>query len=1003
MLLCLPAMAQNKNLVSGTVLDGEGKPLEGATVVVLQSKDWTVTDGSGSFSIMATDTDDIEVSYMGFETQTLNVAKRAKISVLMKEDNKLNELVFIGYGAVEKKDLTGSVSVVDMSDIRNVPVNSVDKALQGRVAGADFMTTTGEPGSTTSIRIRGTRSITASNEPLIVVDGVMDAINDLGDLNSDDIASITILKDASSTAIYGSRGANGVILITTKQDQSGTGKVNISLKSTVGFNQLPSSLDIMDGTEFALYRNDVAAFGNDSNVTDVDWTTPISGSVYSDPYSVGKGTDWIKAITRTSMYQNYSLTLSRSSGGSSFWASVSYTDNEGIIKASGEQKVNANLSLSTKLFKWLTLGYKGSYVWKKTDRNKASIGGTAYYSAAMYLSPLMSEDGYNDLTYYYINPPTTLIEQCTYYAVQTSMYHAVPAELRITDNLKINSTVAYYLLQGNTFQYNPSTLPMKTEGEGGYAYRSSWDSNPISWETTLTWKWKKRGHAGDLMGGVSLYGKTTHTFYLSGSGYMDDEVLWNNMGAVLDKDTYSAGTAYTNLRKKSFYARANYNFREKYYLTATARFDGASNFAADHKWGFFPSAAFKWNMSNEAFLKNWYNVDDLSLRLSVGLTGNDAISSYQSISTFSSTSSGYLFDESQPVAYYLSRLDSPDLTWEKTTLYNVALDISLFKQRLSITAEAYYSRTTDLLLSLAVPYQTGYTSRLTNIGETTNMGLELTVHSNNIVHRNFSWSTDFTISHNKQEVVDIGSEDFVSAYDSPGSNSYMMYGYVKGYPLNSLWGFKYAGVWHSQEEIDKNETTKTYVSLYSSLGVAKYYDINHDGVLNEEDLVYQGNADPYLYGGLQNTFNLFGFRLGVYFAYSLGGKIYNYSEFYMAGSTKTNQYRYMIDGWHPTRNPDSNIPRAGSGDNALPSDFMIHDASYLRLKTVSLSYTFNMYKKWCKNIVLTASGENLWLWKDYNGFDPDVSTSSSSSTLRRLDIGAYPKARTVTFTVQFNY
>lgn len=456
----------------------------------------------------------------------------------------------------------------------------------------------------------------------------------------------------------------------------------------------------------------------------------------------------------------------------------------------------------------------------------------------------------------------------------------------------------------------------------------------------------------------------------------------------------------------SVYARLNYNWKSRYYLTVTGRYDGASNFAANNKWAFFPSAAVKWNLANENFLKDCDWIDDLSIRVSAGLTGNDAISTYRSLAVLSSTTGGYLFDGSQPVAFYRSRLDSPDLTWEKTAAYNVAIDWSMFKGRLNITAEAYKSKTTDLLMSLAVAAQTGYTSRWTNIGSTSNKGIELSIESQNIVRPNFHWTTTLTMSHNDQMVDDIGSEDFISAYDSPGNNSYMMYGYVKGYPLNSLWGFKYGGTWKNADERKENEITKTYVSVSNTDGGARYYDVNHDGVMSREDLIYQGNADPYLYGGLQNTFYIHGFKLGVYFAYSLGGKIYNYSEIYMAGSQFANQYRYMLDAWHPVRNPNSDIPRAGAkSDAALPSDFMIHDASYLRLKNVTLAYTFDLRKKcsWLRDLTLSVSGENLYLWKKYNGFDPDVSSEGTSSTLRRMDLGAYPKPRTIIFSIQLRY
>lgn len=488
---------------------------------------------------------------------------------------------------------------------------------------------------------------------------------------------------------------------------------------------------------------------------------------------------------------------------------------------------------------------------------------------------------------------------------------------------------------------------------------------------------------------------------------MDDAVLWNNMNAVLDKETYTAATSKVGKSKMSAFARIDWNYASRYYLTATGRFDGASNFAANNKWAFFPSGAFRWNVANEPFMENAGWIDDLSFRLSAGLTGNDSIGAYQSLAALSTTTDGYIFDGSQPAAFYRSRLSQPELTWEKTASYNLGLDWSMFGGRLSLTADAYYSNTTDLLLSVQVANQTGYASHLRNLGKVSNRGVELTLDTKNIVKRNFSWTTTLTFSHNSQRVEDIGSKDFVPTLTSPGNNGYMMYGYVKGYPLNSLWGFKYGGVWKNDDERERNEVTKAYVGINSKNedGTPRYYDINHDGVLNQDDLVYQGSADPVLYGGIQNTFSWKGLKFGVYFAYSIGGKIYNYGEFYMSGGIYTNQYRYMLDSWHPERNPQSDIPRAGYTDVSLPSDFLIHDASYLRLKNISLGYTLDLSKtrSHLRDITFTLAGDNVFLLKNYNGFDPDVSSSGTSSTLRRVDLGAYPKARTFTFSVQMRY
>lgn len=1009
----MPVAAQESATnISGTVYDPDGNPLAGATVSIVNTTIGTITDGNGQFTISARPSDKLEVSYLGYTTMTMNVGTRTKFTVNMEADasTNINEVVVIGYGQTTRQDLTGSVASVAMKDIEGVPVLSVDNALQGRIAGADILSTTGEPGSTTSIRIRGTRSINASNEPLIVVDGVMDAIHDLNDINSDDIASISVLKDASSTAIYGSRGANGVILITTKMGMGPKNeKTNVTFKTDMGFSQLPRHLDIMNATEFAIYRNEYASFGGDANHPNVGFDTPMSGQPYPNPYSLGNGTNWIDEITRTAMYMNYALSLSGNSEKSSYYASFSYNDTDGIIQDSGQKRFTGRINLDRQLFKWLKVGYKGNYTWRHNDQNKATIGGTNWWSGAQYLSPLIKPfDEYNPLYYngQKINTPRVLIDQNTYFLERHSTTHTFTANVEPVKNFVISSVFSYYLYQRHTYRYYPGTLPLKTENEGGEAYRAEWDEQSFSSETTATYKLEKDKHSFDILGGFSAYRFTSHDFNLSGKGYMDDALMWNNMNAVLDKETYSANTAYSKSTKMSVFARANYNYDSRYYLTVTGRYDGASNFAADNKWAFFPSAAFKWNVSNESFLEDVKWIDELAIRLSAGISGNDAISTYRSLAAMSSTTGGYLFDGSQPVAFYRSRLDSPDLTWEKTTSYNLGIDWTMFNGRLSLTAELYQSKTTDLLMSLKVASQTGYTSRWTNIGGTSNKGIEISIESQNIVHPNFHWSTTFTLSHNKQMVDDIGTEDFITAYDSPGNNPYMMYGYVKGYPLNSLWGFKYAGTWKSAEEREKNEITKTYVSASNVDGGARYYDINHDGVMSREDLIYQGNADPVIYGGLQNTFYIYGLRLGVYFTYSLGGKIYNYSEIYMAGSQFTNQYRYMQNAWHPVRNPNSDIPRAGAKpDAALPSDFMIHDASFLRLKNITLSYTFDLKKKcsWLRDITLSVSGENLYLWKKYNGFDPDVSSEGTSSTLRRMDLGAYPKPRTIIFGIQLRY
>ena len=1014
LVLSLRAQAQGGDrLISGVVSDNEGHPLIGATVTTPDGKRGVSTDINGAYKIMLSSTQGvIEISYLGYKSQSLVVGNRTTINVVLSPDESLaiNEVVVIGYGQVKKNDLTGSVANVKMSEVKDVPVTSIDQALQGRVAGVDIMSTSGDPSATTSIRIRGTRSITASNEPLIVVDGVIDAVSDLSDINASDIESISILKDASSTAIYGSRGSNGVIIVTTKKGSGALSRPNITLKTDFGVSQLARSLDLMNSREFMQYTIDRSFFnsGGFSSGTNNYYTTV-------DPSSYGEGTDWLKAITRTVFTQNYNLSVSGRSKKTNYYANLGFTDTPGIIKDSGFRRFTGRFNISHKFAKWFELGLKSSYTFRHVDRNKASIGGTNIWGGAIYLAPTIGVyDEYNPIyeNSSRFNSPWATIHYNTDFQEQLSNTNVLVATFTPIKNLHIKSQNSYFVYQRHDYRFYPSTLPRKTEEEGAEAFRYEGDARRLTSENTISYSHKlKSGHKFDALAGFTAMSEIVNRFQLNAKGLISDNMLWNNMNAISSKENYTASTAYERIVRESVLARLNYNYRSRYYLTLTARADASSNFAANNKWGFFPSGAFRWNVKNERWLKSKRWLNELALRISAGRTGNNAISVYRSLEAYGTSTSGAVFDGSQAITVYPSRLENPDLTWEKTTLYNAAVDFGAFDNRLNISLEGYYSRTTDLLLTLQTAHVTGFTSRYTNIGSTTNSGVELTIESRNIANPKFQWSTTLTLSHNNQMVEDIGHEEYISALNSGGNSPFMMYGYKAGYPLNSLWGFKYAGVWKTADEFERNKFTHTYVSsttgnnAMTMRGYPKYVDTNNDGILSEDDLVYMGNSDPFLYGGLQNTFYIYGFKLGVYLTYSLGGKIYNYSELAMGGGNSSNQYRYMIDAWHPVRNPDSDLPRAGTDDILVPSDLQIHDASYLRLSNLSLSYTFDLRKKTkaLRDITLSFVGNNLWLWSKYNGFDPDVSTESDGSTLRRVDMGAYPRSRTFVFSVQIRY
>lgn len=1014
----LVASAQVK--VTGVVLDENNQPMPGAAVLLDgDTSHGVITDENGRYNITVPSTESVlRYEFLGYSPVKMMVGKKTTLNVNLSPDTSfLEEVVVIGFGETKKSDLTGSVSSVHMNNVLQSPTLSADQALQGRIAGADIMSVSGDPTEGTSIRIRGSRSIEASNEPLIIVDGVMNAVTSLADINSSDIESISVLKDASSTAIYGAQGANGVIIVTTKTGENSTTRMNVNLSVKAGFSQILRTLDVMNAEEFANYNNERQHYAKTSHPEPGKGYYPDYTKYnhkYADPAALGEGTDWIQAMTYLAPYQQYDFSMNGGQKKTNYYASLSYSDNKGIILDTGNKRIAGKITLGHQFNKWLKLNYVNSTIYRQGLQNKANIGGTSVWNGVVYLSPVLTiEDTVNDLYNYGqgspFNNPYISVKQSQKITETFSSFNMVIARITPIKGMTIESKNSYYLVQNHQYRYYPGSLPAKAAANaGGEAQRVEQDTRQLSSDNTITYKSSiRKQHNFDVMGGFSIYYNNKNNESITAKGLLVDALTWNDLSGLTDKNNYSVSSYNTQVRRMSVLARANYNYKNRYYFTFTGRADGSSNFAANKKWGFFPSGAFKWNLSKEQWVRRLNFFQDLSLRLSAGRTGNDAIAAYTSLYSIDSSSSGYLIGSTQSTYHYPNRLASPDLTWETTDMFNAAIDIAMFKGRLKITAEAYYAMTKDLLLNVQKAQQTGFSSYRENLGRTSNKGLELSIETKNILKRNFSWTSEFTLAHNNQMVEDIGTEDFVSTYNDP--KGYMMYGYVEGYPLNSLWGFQYGGVWHNYQEIEDNQVSRQFVDYYSENkpGRPRYVDQNHDGVLNTEDLVYLGNADPILYGGFQNNFNIFGVNLSLYLTYSLGGKIYNYSEFYMAGTYCTNQYSYMKDCWHPLRNPESDIPAPGcSGSSMLPSNFMVHNASYIRLKNISVSYPIDLRKvskKRLKTLTLGFNIDNVYLWTPYNGFDPDVSTSSDTSTIRRADVGAYPQSRKYIFSATLNF
>ena len=1001
---CTGAYAQRGRIkVSGTVSDENGQPLPGAGVVERGSKaNGVVTGLDGKFTITVGTESFLEFSCLGYKNQIEQVSGRSEINLKLTPDNEMLEAtVVIGYGTSKKGDLTGTVSVVDMDGLKDAPVSNIGQALQGKVAGAEFTSQSGEVGEDSSIRIRGSRSISAGNEPLIVVDGVVDAVSSLSEINPSDIVNISVLKDVSSTAIYGSRGANGVILITTVDDRKAEGKTQVTFKSTTGVSYIAGSLDLMDASEYAQWRNMVSSsFANS--------TTP-----YPNPEKFGRGTDWIRELSQTVISQDYYLAVYRNVGGTSFNLSVGYNDTPGVVINSGMKKFSGGLTVNSTITKKLSLNLKMAYVDINRNRASASITGTNT-NAAVYLSPLLKKDdtwnsfgdgeSYGGLPF---NSPWLVAKNTTnklfkeYFLVSPSLKYQFNA--RLSAGLRLSMSDA----GEDTGYYSPSYMSVAHANQsGGTARRTHLDTDKYLAELTLNYKRKKKFHDFDaLLGATAERQKVAYESY-SGTGFTDDDLTYHNMQGTMSSTNYTVSSYEQKKAKLSGLARVNYNYRRRYYVTLTARADGASNFAENRKWGFFPAAALRWSIMNEKWFKKATWLNDLSLRLSAGRSGNDAIAPYMSLATLNAGVGTWIFGDRRYVAYTPGKPKNSNLTWETTDALNAGFSFAGWRSRIVFEADAYLSRTSDLLLSVRNAQTTGYNTYYANAGATVNSGVEFTLTTKNINKKKFNWTTILTFSHNSQKVTDVGSEyEVVPTFMNPRSTTQYIYGYKKGYPVSAIWGYKYEGVWHTIDEVERNQITHAYASPIQTgsngvgLGRPKYADINHDGIVDQRDVVYLGSADPLAYGGIENNFTLNKrLTLRTYFTWSMGGYIYNISELYAAsGCASYNKYRKMLGAWTPD-NPDSNIVKPGFDDSQVSSK-SVYDASWFRLKSVSISYDIPIgpkLKKKIKSINASVSGENLWLLKKYPGFDPDVNTSSS---VFRLDNGSFPRTRTWAFNL----
>lgn len=1041
------AMAQV--LVRGTVVDQTGESVIGASIQVKGTTQGTITDIDGKFSLGVPDKKSvIVVSFIGYATKELQVDTSKPMSIVLEEDTKvLDEVVVVGYQEVRKKDLTGSVAKADMNELLNTPVGSFDQTLGGRIAGVNVSSSEGIPGGTMNIVIRGNNSLTQDNSPLYVIDGfpVEDAAI-ASTINPSDIESLDILKDASATAIYGARGANGVVIITTKKGK--VGKAQITYDGSVTMHHVTRTIPMMDAYEFVKLQAETypASIANSTG----GYLMEYQGKQWTlDDYRGIFQYDWQDEILRTALQHNHNIRLTGGTEGVRYNASVSYYNQDGILLNSGYERFQARANTVIKRDKLdisLTTNYSRSIQTGSTPSETSYSGmNNLFYSVWGYrpvtypnksmeslLNDVMDEaiDSSND---YRFNPIRSLKEEYRkYYINNLQLNGYVSYEFIKGLKLKVSGGYTYDARKNDQFnnsntRYGGPTSTDKVNAQIIRNERLTWlNENTLTYQTNI-----KKKHFFNSLVGITFQ-NSDYEYYSLKSTHIPNESL--GMAGMADGTLSSSSSLKSSWSMMSYLARLNYNYKSKYYATASFRADGSSKFSKKHRYGYFPSGSLAWNFMEEEFMAPIKKVVGAGkLRVSWGLTGNNRIGEYDYyallqmlkekqgdyISNGSIPSGVYPFDnDMSSVGMVPVSLPNEDLKWETTEQWNVGLDLSFFNERLNFTADVYRKTTRDLLLEASLPLVSGYYSATKNIGKVRNDGLELSLSTVNVQTKDFTWTSDFNIAFNKNEVLELAENQLsltTAARFDQNYNSQPSYIAKVGLPMGMMYGYIYEGTYKYDDFVKSGNsyTLKDNVPYFSSEantqpGMPKYKDVNGDGIIDTNDRTIIGRGLPIHTGGFTNSFTYKGFDLSVFFQWSYGNDIMNANRLFFenaGGKKDLNQFASYANRWTP-ENPESDIPAATkSASNNVISSRIIEDGSYLRLKTVTLGYTFPkalIAKAKLSNARVYVAAQNLWTWTSYSGYDPEVSVRNSALT-PGLDFSSYPRAFTLSFGVNLGF
>lgn len=1059
---------QKTILVNGIVTDAQGEPLIGVNVIIKGSRTGTVTDMDGKYSVkVPNENSTLQFSYLGFNDKFKVVGKDRILKIILEPKNNLmEEVVVVGYGTAKRKDLTGAVGRVDVEELQKAPVKSLDEALAGRVAGVQVISGDGQPGSNAEIVIRGVGSVTQSTAPLYVVDGFPLEDANFNSINPNDIESIDVLKDASSTAIYGARGSNGVVLITTKRGK--TEKPTITYNGYYGVQKPVKTMELLDAYEFVRLQNDVTpgyavgtylATGSGMDVRDLTLENYKNASVL----------DWQKLCTRNApAFQNHSISLSAKTNKTAYAISASYTGQEGLVIQSGFDRYQGRFTLDQDVTDKLKVGINVNY----STATTTGIGGNTQFGGSSVLSFMtnlwtyrpvlgasMSADDYeaymNTLAdsedQSRINPylstiNTDNVSKNNLLTPNGYFQYKITKELmfRSTYGQTLSNTEEYVFNNSNSANGNPYSGFGRIYGVNGT--RKNYQTASYLNENTLTYN--KKFNKNNVLNAVLGY--TTQETKSKYYGYTATNLPTESLGI----DGLYLGTPYSvnpdanrlsssSNTMVSYLGRVNYTLNERYLFTASMRADGSSKFAKNNRWGYFPSGAFAWRINQEKFLKNVKELDNAKLRISYGATGNNRVTDFAYLPTYTSSTSNLVsFNEANIYSLYLNQLGNKSLKWETGMQTDLGLDVSLFKSRLNIELDYYNRETKDLLLNATMPYYSGVGSALKNIGKVRNSGFEISINTVNVHSKAFRWTSNFNITFNRNRLLSLnsGETELLTYKNFYGSNtvSYPAYIGKVGSPVAMFYGYIWEGNYQLNDfyRVQNGSSGYTYVlkesqpyygtkqtinSINSNPaqnciqpGDVKYKDLNGDGVIDQNDMTTIGSPYPVHFGGLTNTFSYKGFDLSVFLQWSYGNDIINANRLIMEGSLNTtntstsgyvgmiryNQFATYANRWTYT-NPSNMYPRVdahASGSRAW-STRIVEDGSYLRLKTLQLAY--NVPVKLVKKVGIAnarfyVSGQNLLTLTGYSGIDPEVSTASGSNLTPGFDFSPYPRTKVLT-------